>query len=80
MDAVEKDQWDAQDYAKNSSAQENWAKELIKKLHLKGNESVLDIGCGDGRITRSIAKQLVQGSIVGVDYSPDMIRLAQELH
>ena len=41
-----KGQWNAGDYAKNSSAQLKWAEELIAKLDLAGYESVLDIGCG----------------------------------
>ena len=40
---------DSNDYAKHSSAQYTWAQELIDKLYLKGTESVLDIGCGDGK-------------------------------
>ncbi|HIP38054.1 MAG TPA: SAM-dependent methyltransferase, partial [Desulfocapsa sulfexigens] len=48
--------WNAKDYANNSSAQESWANELLEKLALKGNEHLLDIGCGDGKITHSIAK------------------------
>lgn len=45
--AVAKDKWDAGDYARNSSAQELWANELISKLALQGNEFLLDIGCND---------------------------------
>jgi trans-aconitate methyltransferase len=68
--------WNAEDYAKHSSAQQNWAKELISKLKLNGYESVLDIGCGDGRITAEIAHRLSDGTILGVDSSNDMIQLA----
>ncbi len=70
-------QWDAGDYAKNSGAQMEWANELIAKLNLKGDESVLDIGCGDGRVTREIADCLPKGSVVGIDNSLEMIRLAK---
>lgn len=80
MDAVKKDQWNAQDYAKNSGAQEAWARELMTKLELKGNERALDIGCGDGRITQLISSRLKQGSIVGIDYSTDMVNLARNSH
>ena len=47
--------WDAKDYAKNSQNQFQWAKELIPKLKLQGNEALLDIGCGDGKITAELA-------------------------
>ncbi len=68
--------WDAADYANNSSAQESWANELIEKLSLQGHERVLDIGCGDGKITYSIASKLSTGRVVGIDRSKDMIDLA----
>jgi len=69
--------WDALDYAKSSSAQQQWARELIDKLQLKGDESLLDIGCGDGKVTAEIAACLPSGSVLGVDSSAEMIALAQ---
>jgi trans-aconitate 2-methyltransferase len=70
--------WNARDYEKNSQSQQNWARELIKKLSLQGNEDVLDIGCGDGKVTADIATLLPNGSVVGVDSSGSMIELATE--
>ena len=69
--------WNAQDYAKNSANQFQWAKELIPKLKLRGNEALLDIGCGDGKITADIAKCLPNGRAVGVDSSEKMVTLAK---
>jgi trans-aconitate methyltransferase len=69
--------WNAQDYAKNSQNQFQWAKELIPKLKLLGNEALLDIGCGDGKITAELAGYLPEGKAVGVDSSEKMITLAQ---
>ena len=77
MNAV-KQTWDAKDYAKNSSAQESWANELVSKLALQGNEHLLDIGCGDGKITFSIAQKLTDGKVVGIDRSENMIELAKD--
>ena len=70
--------WDARDYVAHSSAQQEWARELIAKLGLRGDEDVLDIGCGDGRATALIAERLPQGSVLGVDKSASMIALAVE--
>ncbi len=75
---IKKQQWDAKDYAKNSSAQQQWATELIKKLNLCGDESILDIGCGDGKITAQLAAAVPTGSALGIDLSEDMIQLAIE--
>jgi trans-aconitate 2-methyltransferase len=69
--------WDADDYAKHSSPQYTWARELIPKLKLSGNEALLDIGCGDGKVTAILAKCLPKGCVVGVDSSEDMINLAR---
>lgn len=78
MTQKKKYNWDAKAYAKHSSAQQIWARELISKLQLKGSESILDIGCGDGKITAEISAQLPGGDVVGVDSSPDMITLARK--
>jgi trans-aconitate methyltransferase len=70
--------WNAEDYAKNSSAQKIWANELISRLSLTGNESLIDIGCGNGLITNEIAECLPSGFVVGIDSSESMIRLASK--
>ena len=68
--------WDAADYAQSSPAQKQWARELIQKINLSGSERVLDIGCGDGTVTAAIAECVPDGSVLGIDHSPDMIRFA----
>ncbi len=68
--------WNAKDYAKHSSTQFEWAQELIPKLNLTGNEALLDIGCGDGKISAQIASFLPEGYVVGIDNSDEMIKLA----
>jgi trans-aconitate 2-methyltransferase len=70
-------QWNAVDYAQSSSIQQQWAHELIRQLRLKGNEKLLDIGSGDGKVTAEIASCLLSGSIIGIDSSDAMIALAQ---
>ncbi len=70
--------WDAADYAKSSPAQKCWAHELVQKIGLFGHERVLDIGCGDGKVSAEIARCLPAGSVTGLDSSPGMIRFARE--
>jgi trans-aconitate 2-methyltransferase len=77
--------WNAEDYAHNSSAQMEWARELLGALCLGPAENVLDIGCGDGRVTAEIAARVPRGGVTGIDSSPDMIQRARaafppELH
>jgi trans-aconitate methyltransferase len=68
--------WDAKEYQKSSSTQQKWARELITKMDLHGSEKVLDMGCGDGKVTSEIATHLKKGCIMGIDSSIDMIELA----
>ena len=72
--------WNPKDYALNSSAQKIFGAELIEKLELKGNEAVLDIGCGDGKLTEMIAQRIPDGYVLGIDSSPDMISFAKETY
>jgi trans-aconitate 2-methyltransferase len=69
--------WNPEDYLHHSGEQEKWARELIPKMGLKGNERLLDIGCGDGRITVEIARFLTNGTVLGIDSSPEMIEFAR---
>lgn len=70
-------QWNPSDYRRHSSAQQLWARELIDKLRLRGDEAVLDLGCGDGKVTAEIAARVPQGSVLGVDRSEGMIDFAR---
>jgi trans-aconitate methyltransferase len=72
--------WNSDDYAKNSTAQAGWALELLDCDDLRGDESVLDIGCGDGKVTAELAARVPRGEVVGIDSSDEMIRLAGEKH
>ncbi|MEO7051116.1 MAG: class I SAM-dependent methyltransferase [Rhodanobacter sp.] len=57
------------------------AAQVLALLDLRGDERVLDVGCGDGRISARIAEQLVpSGSVCGTDASADMIGFAQRQH
>jgi len=68
--------WNAEDYEKHSQSQQIWARELIEKLSLQGTEDVLDLGCGDGKVTAEIARLVSDGSVTGIDSSRSMIELA----
>jgi trans-aconitate 2-methyltransferase len=72
--------WNPEDYSRHSAGQERWARELLAGLSLRPDDAVLDIGCGDGRITAAIAGRVPEGRVVGVDLSADMIRHAKVHH
>ncbi len=75
---LQKQKWNADEYANNSTAQLKWAEELIAKLALKGDESILDIGCGDGKISARLAQIVRNGRVLGIDSSESMINHASE--
>ena len=52
------------------------AQEVLALLDLNGSERILDVGCGEGKITAEIASRVPRGSVVGVDPSHDMIGFA----
>jgi len=76
MTAPEMHKWNPADYEKSSCAQYNWAMALIADLKLDGDERILDIGCGDGRITAHLADLVPNGSVLGIDLSPEMVSFA----
>lgn len=69
--------WNPEAYERSSSAQEKWAGEILSRLDLRGDERILDIGCGDGRITARIASKVPKGSVTGLDCSLEMLSFAQ---
>lgn len=76
MDTITQHEWQAEEYHSNSGVQQEAALNLVKLLELKGSEEILDVGCGDGKITVKIANSLAKGSILGVDASEEMIKFA----
>lgn len=56
------------------------AAEELGRLNLAGSERILDVGCGNGKITAEIAARVPRGSVLGVDPSHDMIAFARQHH
>jgi trans-aconitate 2-methyltransferase len=69
-------EFDGKKYEQASAHQKEWGAKVIAELNLKGNESVLDLGCGDGALTSKIADQLPAGRVLGIDASQGMIDAA----
>lgn len=71
-------EWNAGGYFERSALQKWMADRCLEGLRLDGWERVLDVGCGDGKITAEIAERLPRGSVVGVDASRHMVEFAAE--
>jgi trans-aconitate 2-methyltransferase len=70
--------WEAQTYDRVADPQEEWGREVRARLELRGDETVLDAGCGSGRVTKLLLERLPEGRVIGVDGSPSMIEKARE--
>jgi trans-aconitate 2-methyltransferase len=64
--------WDAATYDRVSDPQLGWAREQLERLELKGDEVVLDGGCGSGRVTALLADLVPRGRVYAVDVAPSM--------
>ncbi|MBN2267436.1 MAG: class I SAM-dependent methyltransferase [Candidatus Babeliaceae bacterium] len=78
MDIPNKSEWNAEHYQQHSDTQYQGALKIINKLPFKGNERVLDIGCGDGRLSALIASKISNGNVIGIDSSENMIQTATQ--
>ncbi len=66
-------EWDAETYERVSDPQFGWGLEVLDRLELKGDETVIDAGCGTGRVTQRLLERLPEGKVIAVDGSDDMV-------
>ena len=71
-------EWNAETYHRVSTPQFDWGTVVLARLPLEGNECVLDVGCGTGRLTERLLERLPRGRVVGIDQSSNMVRVARE--
>ena len=69
--------WDAATYDRVATPQTRWGAVVLDRLPLVGDETVLDAGCGSGRITEQLAQRLSRGRVIALDASPSMLAEAQ---
>ena len=70
--------WDARAYVRTAAPIEAWGQKLMDRLELRGDEIVLDAGCGTGGVTEELVARVPEGRVIGVDGSPSMIERARE--
>jgi trans-aconitate 2-methyltransferase len=71
-------EWDAETYDAVSDPQLEWGIEVLERLELRGDEVVVDAGCGSGRVTAELAERLPNGRVIAVDGSEAMVEKAKE--
>ncbi len=71
-------EWNSTVYHRLSGPQVSWGKKVLARLKLRGDETVLDAGCGTGRLTAELLGVLPMGRVIGVDLSQNMLHSAHE--
>src|SRR5947208_12722982 len=70
--------WNASSYVRTAAPVEAFGHKLLDRLELRGDETVLDAGCGTGGVTEQLLARVPDGRVIGVDGSPAMIERARE--
>jgi trans-aconitate 2-methyltransferase len=71
-------EWNSSVYHRLSGPQVSWGKKVLSRLRLRGDELVLDAGCGTGLLTAELLEALPRGRVVAVDLSQNMLRSARQ--
>src|SRR5271166_6325360 len=70
--------WDAGTYDRSSEPQQAWASEVLARLEgIAQDATVLDVGCGTGRVTEALLELVPRGRVLAMDASADMVALAR---
>ncbi|HEY7934145.1 MAG TPA: class I SAM-dependent methyltransferase [Solirubrobacteraceae bacterium] len=70
--------WDGQSYDRISGTMQNLGLAVLDRLPLQGDETVLDAGCGSGRVTEALIERLPRGRVIALDASASMVSAARE--
>jgi trans-aconitate methyltransferase len=69
-----KTEWDAGAYHRLSAPQTRWGQKVIERLPpLRGDETILDVGCGSGKLSAELAELVPRGRVIALDRSEQMI-------
>ncbi|MDA8301731.1 MAG: methyltransferase domain-containing protein [Actinomycetota bacterium] len=69
--------WDGAAYDRLADPQARWGRAVLSRLELQGSETVLDAGCGSGRVTKALLDRLPRGRVVALDASSSMLSKAR---
>jgi trans-aconitate 2-methyltransferase len=70
--------WDARTYDRVAAPMTRWGLDVLERLPVTGDERVMDVGCGTGRVTERLAERLPNGHVIALDGSPAMVEEARE--
>lgn len=69
-------EWQAEVYHRVSTPHVLWGQRVLARLPLQGNETVVDAGCGTGRLTEELLEHLPAGKVIAIDQSANMLAQA----
>lgn len=71
--------WDAGTYDRTSEPQQAWASAVLARLNgIARDATVLDVGCGTGRVTEALLELVPAGRVLAIDQSAEMVAYARE--
>jgi trans-aconitate methyltransferase len=70
-------EWNAESYHRVSAPQTEWGRRVLSRLSVRGDERVIDAGCGTGRLTGELLAMLPRGRLVAIDRSWNMLLTAR---
>ena len=71
--------WDARTYDESSAPQQAWASDVLARLDgIAQDATILDVGCGTGRVTEALPALVPRGRVLAIDASADMVALARK--
>jgi trans-aconitate 2-methyltransferase len=74
---VNNPRWEASTYDRVSDPHARWGAAVAGRLHLRGDETILDAGCGSGRVTETLFELVPRGRVIALDASPEMLAQAR---
>src|SRR5262245_34647679 len=74
----ETDMWDPQQYARFADERARPFHDLLGQVPLREVHNAVDLGCGPGKLTHTLAERWPTATVVGVDNSPEMLEQAQK--
>ncbi len=78
QEKVSTTEWDAASYEELADPMTRWGAKFLELVELRGDETVLDAGCGTGRVTELLLERLPEGTVLAVDFSEKMVGAAAE--
>ncbi|MDP8907552.1 MAG: methyltransferase domain-containing protein [Chloroflexota bacterium] len=70
-------EWDAASYHRVADPHVDWGRAVLDRLPLRGDETVIDAGCGTGRLTELLLERLPDGRVLAIDRSANMLAQAE---